>query len=73
MNETFDDGGEDAKKKATLAALQTASTKLKEARAPFEALDSPPFEVRLLGEEVGDVLTRVNEQRDQAEGDSGGS
>jgi hypothetical protein len=50
------------------AALTTASAKLTEASAALMELNEPPAAVRLLGEEVRDVLVRVREQQAQEEG-----
>lgn len=49
-------------------ALVTASVKLSEAAAAFEKLPDPSPAVRLLKEEVQDVLLRVEEQHAQAGG-----
>jgi hypothetical protein len=49
-------------------ALSAASGKLAEASAALTKLKAPPAAVRLLGEEVRDVLVRVKEQQAQAEG-----
>ncbi len=56
------------KAEAERAALATAGTKLSEAATSFAGLESPSAPVRLLREEVRDVMARINEQRSQMEG-----